>query len=247
MIEQRLITLRKKIRLNVKRIIDTLLSNHFANICVICSSTENLTKEHVIPKWVFENNPKAYFSTEINGINQEYSKTTIPTCSECNSYIFSALERYLEIKFRQIELDDVYFDEADIEKIILWLEFIDYKFQVLNFRRKLKKPKNSKFIPFLAYIPISVMQNMDASPHKIFSNLGNALKKLSIKSKAEKVNSLVIYITTNKSYHFFHKTNEFIFIELPKHQIAFFYFINQNFNSKKEASIAAKKLIKKVY
>jgi len=247
MIEQRLVTLRKKIRLNGKHVINTLLSNHFANICAICGSTEDLTKEHVIPKWVFGNNPKAYFSTEINGINQEYSKTTIPTCSECNTYILSALERYLEIKFRQTDLDENYFDNADIEKIILWLELIDYKFQVLNFRRKLKKPKDSKFIPFLADIPISIMQKMDVSPHNIFSNLRNALKKLSIKSKAKKVNSLVIYITTNKNYHFFHKTNEFIFIELPKHQIAFFYFINQNFKNKKEASIAAKNLIKKVY
>lgn len=219
MIEQRLITLRNKVRPNGKHVIDTLLSDHLANICVICGSSENLTKEHVIPKWVFENNPKSYFSTEINGINQEYSKTTIPTCSECNSHILGALERYVEITLRRSDID---FDSSVTEKIILWLEFIDYKFQVLNLRRKLKKPKNSKFIPFLADMPISIMQKMDVSPHKVFSNLRNALKKLSIKSKVNRVNSLVVYTTTNKSYHFFHKTNEFIFIELPKHQIAFF-------------------------
>jgi hypothetical protein len=117
MLEQRLVVLRKKIRHNSKYVIDTLIKDHSANICVICGSNKGLTKEHVIPKWTFENNPKKYFVTDVNGLNQEYSKTTVPACSECNSYILGTLERYLEIKFRQTNLEKSSFDYDDLEKL----------------------------------------------------------------------------------------------------------------------------------
>ena len=56
MLDKKLISLRKKIRQNSKKVIDTLINNHCAKICLICGTTENLTKEHVLPKWIFENN-----------------------------------------------------------------------------------------------------------------------------------------------------------------------------------------------
>jgi hypothetical protein len=247
MLEQRLVMLRKKIRHNSKCVIDMLIKDHSANICVICGSKKGLTKEHVIPKWTFENNPKKYFVTDVNGLNQEYSKTTVPACSECNSYILGALERYIEIKFRQTNLEKSSFDYADLEKIILWLEFIDYKFQVLNLRRKLKKPRDGQYIPFLADIPVGIIQNVAVSPFKVFSTLRNALKKLSIKSKVNAINSLVVFKTKNGNFHFFHNTNEFIFVELASYRIAFFYFINRNFESNEEAHVAAREIMSKVY
>jgi hypothetical protein len=247
MIEQRLIMLRKKIRRNGKRIVDTLIDNHAANICIICGSNKGLTKEHVIPKWTFENNPKKYFVTDVNGLRQEYIKTTLPACSECNSYVLGVLERHLELKFRQANLNQNSFDYDDLEKIILWLELIDYKFQILNLKRKFKKPSEGQFIPFLADMPVSIMQDIDLSPYKIFSTLRSALKKLSVKSKATAINSLVVFKTKNESFYFFHKTNEFIFIELASYRVAFFYFFNQRFKSEYEAYAAAWKIISEVY
>ena len=55
--------LRKRIRLNGKGIIEHLVRNHFdpeniANedeICSFCGSDNRTTKEHVLPKWTFEN------------------------------------------------------------------------------------------------------------------------------------------------------------------------------------------------
>lgn len=239
--------LRKKIRRNSKYVIDTLIKDHSANICVLCGSNKGLTKEHVIPKWAFENNPKKYFVTDVNGLNQEYGKTTVPACSECNSYILGTLERYLEIRFRQTNLEKSSFDYDDLEKIILWLEFIDYKFQVLNLRRKLKKPRSGEYIPFLADIPVGIMQKLDISPHKVFSTLRNALRNLSIKSKVKSINSLVVFKTKNETFHFLHNTNEFIFVELASYRIAFFYFINRDFESNEEAHVAAQEIMSKVY
>jgi len=247
MLDKKLISLRKKIRQNSKKVIDALIDNHCVKICLICGSTENLTKEHVLPKWIFENKQKKQFITNINGLNQSYSKTTVYACSECNSYILSSLERHIEIWFRQADLDSEFIDNEIIEKIIIWLEFIDYKFQVLNLRRKFRKVKDGEYVPYLAEMPLSIMQNISISPSKVFSNLRNALKRLSVKSKAIKMNSLVIFKTKNKNFHFFHKMNEFIFIELPKHEVAFFYFYNNEFNSLIKAHNHAMKHLKKIY
>ena len=247
MLNKRLISLRKKIRQNSKKVIDTLINNHCAKICLICGTTKNLTKEHVLPKWIFENNQRKQFITNINGLNQSYSKTTVYACSECNSYILGSLERHIEIWFRKADLGSELIDNEIIEKVIIWLEFIDYKFQVLNLRRKFKKVKDGEYVPYLAKIPLRIMQNISISPSRIFSNLRNSLKRLSIKSKANKMNSLIIFKTTNKSFYFFHKMNEFIFIELPKHEVAFFYFYVKEFDSPIEAHNHAMKHMKTIY
>lgn len=247
MIEQRLILLRKIVRKNSKRVVEQLIQEHNASICIVCGISENLTKEHVIPKWAFGNDEKKYFVTNINGIGQSYSKTVLPACAHCNSYILGALERHLENLFTNVNLDAGRLSTDEKEKIVLQLELIDYKFQALNLRRKLRKPKSGEFSLFLSDIPIGIMQNMDISPNKVFSNFRQALKKLGVKSKAGKVNSLVVFITSNKSFHFFHKVNEFIFIELPKQKVALFYFINRSFNDEREAHDLAMEKIKAVY
>ena len=247
MIEQRLISLRKTIRKNNNHIVNQLIKDHNASICILCGKTENLTKEHVIPKWVFGNDQKKNFITNINGICQTYSKTVLPACAHCNSYILGALERYIEILFSRIDLTVDNFSNNEKEKIILWIDFIEYKFQVLNLRRKLKKPYSGNYVAALSKIPIGIMQKMDISPNKVFSNCRHAYKKLAVKSKSRKVNSLVVYKTSNKGFHFFHKVNEFIFIELPKQKVAFFYFIDKKFINHKDAGNAALDKIKLVY
>lgn len=247
MIEQRLIILRKKIRSRSKVATNGLIKGHNPNICIICGSANSLTKEHVIPKWIFENDSKKFFNTLINEIGQKYSKTTIPACSDCNSHILGALEHYLEILFRENKSHGNSFSNNEIEKIILWFELIDYKFHVLNLRRKFHKPKNGQYIPYLSDLPISIMQNIDTSPSKIHSSLRKSLKRLSVKSKTKKINSLVVFKTTNENFHFFHNTDEFIFVELPKYHIALFYFINQEFKTNQKAYNSAMGIIRKVY
>jgi hypothetical protein len=247
MIEQRLILLRKIVRENSKYVAKLLIEDHEASACIICGTTKNLTKEHVIPKWAFGNDQNKNFVTNINGISQSYSKTTLPACAHCNSYVLGVLERYLEMLFTQKNLETDYFSDREKENIVLWLELIDYKFQALNLRRKLRKPKNSIYVPYLAQISIGIMQKMDISPTKIFSNFRQALKKLGVKSKMEQLNSLVIFETSNESFHFFHKVNEFIFIEMPQKKVALFYFIDRTFDTDREAYELAMDKIKAVY
>lgn len=247
-LKKRLIKFRTQVRNNSKFIIDTILADHNANICVFCGGTENLTKEHVIPKWVYSNNPNSYFTTTTNDQDQTYNKTTIPACHECNSYILGYLEKVLVSKFDSININDDFFDDETLDLIILWLEIVEYKFHVLNMRRTFRKIKDKEFIPYLADFPISILlNNASLSPSKVFSNLRQALATVAKKSKFNRRNSLVVFSTVNPDHHFFHKTNEFIFVEIPKLDVAFFYFFKENFKSTKDSFKRATEIIEHAY
>jgi hypothetical protein len=88
----------RKNRTKSQTVINTLLDDQSTSICILCATDKNLTKEHVIPKWTFENNQNKNFVTDINGLSQSY-KTTLPACSHWNSYLMGALEPHLELSF----------------------------------------------------------------------------------------------------------------------------------------------------
>jgi hypothetical protein len=171
-LNQKLVEFRKKIRNNKKYVIDSLISDHATNICIFCGEDDDLTKEHVIPQWVYDRCTKRYFITTTNKVSQTYNKTTVPACKDCNNSILGELERYLKHKFSDIDLIEGYFSDDDIEKIILWLETLEYKFQVLDLKRNLNKVKGSNYIPYIGKMPIAMFQGpMDQCPSKVFSNV----------------------------------------------------------------------------
>ncbi|EPW6542199.1 hypothetical protein ACWOJ8_002932 [Vibrio vulnificus] len=231
-IQLKLIQLRKKIRVNKKKVIDAIIADHLSKICIFCSSQEQLTREHVIPQWVYNRCTKRTFKTMTNGIHQTYNKTTLPACKECNSNLLGYLERHLKHELEKIDVTNQEFSQETLELIILWLETLEYKFQVIDLRRNLNKVKDAEYIHFIGKIPIAMFQGpMEMSPSKVFSNLRSALQVLSIKSKVNRLNSLCVLHTTNKDFHFFHSANNFIFIELADFGVAFFYFYKQTFES----------------
>ena len=247
-LNNKLIKFRKKIRLNQKEVIDTIVKAHTSHICIFCGETLNLTREHVIPQWVYGRCTKRDFITTTNGGRQTYNKATVPACKDCNSNILGSLERHLKHEFDRINLDKEAFSNESIELIILWLESLEYKFQILDLRRNLNRVKGAEYIPYIGKLPISMFQGpMDTSPSKVFSNLRSALKVLSIKSKYTRLNSLCILATKNPDFHFFHSTNNYVFIELAEFGVAFFYFYKEEFDTHKEASIKAQVIVKREY
>lgn len=253
-IEKNLVQLRTQIRKSSQKITN-FISVHYISlnketekqeICMFCGTNNNLSKEHVLPKWVFEWCSKKFFITTINNSEQTYNKTTVKACKCCNSEILSSLERYIKNLFEgstDIAFD---FNEEEIGNIICWLEIIEYKFQILDMQRKFLKYSRSEFIPYLRNFPIAIMAS-ENSPSKILTLFRKTLKNISIKDKTSKINSLVLFKTKNQWFHFFHKTNDFIFLELPKYKIALFYFFNKNFPTNKEAYEEAIKVIEKQY
>ena len=247
-IKLKLIQFRKKIRLNQKKVINGIVKDHSTKNCIFCGDSNLLTREHVIPQWVYNRCTQRTFVTTTNGASQTYNKTTVPACKDCNSNILGSLERHLKHEFEKVDVREQEFSRETYELIILWLESLEYKFQVLDLRRNLNKVKDSEYIPYIGKMPISMFQGSpDTSPSKIFSNLRSSLNTLSIKSKEEKFNSLCVLYTKNTDFHFFHSTNNFIFIELAEYGVAFFYFFKRTFDSHESAGLAAQEIVKKEY
>jgi len=254
-IDSKFIQLRKNIKQKSRFIINHIIKTHVIgkntqkkDICIFCSSSESLTKEHIIPKWTFEDNTEGYFITDINEIKQTYNKSTVPTCANCNNNLLSCTERYIIDLFKDLDSSKILFSDYEIQNIIRWLEIIEYKFQILEIRRKFIKLKNGTFIPYLADFPISIIRWInDLTPSKIVSQIRFSQKRITIKSKKQNINSLIVFKTNNKWFHFFHNMNEFIFLELPKHNIALFYFYNKLFNNNSDAYNEAMKIINKFY
>lgn len=257
-IDVKLKNLRVHLRRNSKNIIDDVINRNVSRnqgnikfekeICAFCATTSNLTKEHVIPRWVFENCTKKFFTTNMNGIEQTYNKTTIPVCADCNNNLLAHIENQINSILTNTNLADSFYSLKQIQNIIRWLEIIEYKFQLLEFRRTFKKAKSSEFIEFLKDIPLAIMrEEIEFSPEKAITQLRNAQKRVTIKSKVKNINSLVIFKTKNKNFHFFHNINDFIFIELPKFQVALFYFYSRDFENIEQAKDEATKIIAEVY
>lgn len=251
-------TVRIKIRQSSKKIMDDVVERHVPNvssnnkskveICVFCGAQDNLTKEHVLPRWTFGKSTEEFFTTDINKSEQTYNKTTIPACAECNNSRLASIENYIISLFKNTNLKEIFFNKNEIQNIIRWLEIIEYKFQILEIRRKFIKTKVAPHISSFRDIPISVMRkNIEYSPYKAVAEIRHSQKRLTIKSKFLNENSLVIFNTKNESFYFFHHMNDFIYLELPEFKIAMFYFYNQTFTDSKDAYKEAMKIIESVY
>lgn len=180
--------IRTSLRKNSKTIIDNIIANHIqrnikvtahSEICMFCSSIINITKEHVLSRWAFDKSTKGIFTTDINGLDQTYNKTTIPACLTCNSDLLNTLEKYIQKLFEGIDLKQNFFSQEEVENIIRWLEIIDYKFQILNIRRKFKASKKHGYNSYLADFPLSVLRNsIEYSPYKVIAEIRRSQKRI---------------------------------------------------------------------
>ncbi len=251
--KDKLLEIRLIARKNGKVVMRKLFDNYLTGLttkkiipsCAFCGLENNLTKEHVLPKWVFESDSKHYFTTDVNELKQHYIKTTIPLCKKCNSDLLNSLERYIQKTLNEVDLKKRYYSSEEWDNIIRWLELIDFKFQILDIVTKFKAHKKSGYIPSLADFSISFMRDM--SIRSVTSKARLSLKRISIKDKSKMVNSLIVGITKNKTFHYFHKSGEFIYLEIPSYNKVFFYFYNKEFKNSTTAKKEALKIIKSVY
>ena len=256
MIDECFKLLRKNFRDNGKVIIDHIKRNHFdpwnianeEDICTFCGDEDHLTKEHILPKWSFQNDPDRNFITTMNNASQTFIKTSIPVCSTCNNNTLSKIEDYINDLFKYTNLKEDYFKYHDSLNIIRWLEIIDYKFHVLNFRRKFRRQQSKEYIPIFRNVPMSVMRmNIELSPYKALSQLRKSQARIQRKEKDSRYYSLVIYKSKNKQSQFFHSMDEFIFLEYPEYEMALFYFFKKEFESNFDAEKEAKRIIVDAY
>lgn len=213
--------------------------------CFLCGAEENLTREHVLPKWVFESDAKHSFTTDVNQLSQSYIRATLPACRSCNSDLLNSIEQYIQKTLSQVDLQNRYYSPEEWDNIIRWLEILDFKFQVLDISTKFLAHKKAGYIPALADISIAFMRDM--SVRSVTSKCRLSLKRISTKNKSKRPNSLMVGRTIKKTFHYFHTSGQFIHLEIPTYNKAFFYFYEKEFKNDKNNKKEALKIIKSVY
>ncbi|MBK0093453.1 hypothetical protein [Erwinia sp. S59] len=238
--------LRKKIKKSQGLVINAIIKDHQSAICILCGTNEDITKEHVLPQWSFDGNPEKFLVNTLNNQPASYIKTTVPACKTCNSDLLGAFEDYLKRLF--LEKDGDQFNSNDVDCVIWWLQYIAFKLQLKDLRSNFLRYKGKDFIPYLSTIPIAMFWgDIDTTPFKVFNIIRSSRRNLFTKKKKEKFNSLLVFSTKNESFYFFHKVDEFIFIELPQVKKAFFLFLTKEFSDHKVAHAECMEIIKKVY
>jgi uncharacterized CHY-type Zn-finger protein len=256
-IAESLIKLRVNIRKNSKRIVDNLIENFLIyrssrnnfivnHQCLFCGETEDLTREHILPKWLFENIQNKFYVNGVNGQKRSYAEATVPACRVCNSELLNEIERHIKNTFTTKPVGTNSYTEEDFENIIRWLEIIHYKLQVTDLIQRFIKHKDGRMVEYLRQMPLAILREGGISPFRVEVELRNSIRRISIKSKADRSGSLAFFITKNTTFHFFHN-DHFIFIELPQYKLAVFYFYKKNFKSEQELGLAVQKEIEKYY
>jgi hypothetical protein len=213
--------------------------------CILCGSEKKITKEHVLPKWAFDSDAKRSFTSDVNQLPQFFIGATIPACQSCNSELLNSLERYIQQTLEKVNLETSFYSDNEWENIIRWLEILDFKFQVWDIMAKFIKHKNANYIPDLSDFSIAFMREF--SVRSVTSKTRAALKRIARKDKTKRLNALIVGRTIKPTSHYFHKSGQFIYLEIPAYNKMFFYFYEKEFTSDKIAHKEAMKIIKTVY
>src|SRR5688572_12897646 len=131
-IEQALTKLRVAVRKNSKLVMGNLIEDFLVyrqsrkdlvitSRCSFCGSTQNLTREHILPKWIFEDIQNRHYVNQVNGQKIQYSKATIPACRTCNSELLNEIERHIKNVFITRKVGQKEYLNEDYENIIRWL------------------------------------------------------------------------------------------------------------------------------
>lgn len=251
---------RDTIKQNRKQVVDYITETYISRengrakpvngpgICIFCGAGKPATREHVLPQWAFEKDPRRWFSTTINGQKQSYDRSTVPCCQQCNNEVLNELEKGVNAILTGRDVKSDPFMDQEKEAIIAWLELIDYKFQVISITRRFVAHKDHGFNDYLSDFPISVLDPaFHYSPNKVLQVLRAGMRRMGVKSKAKRLTSLVVFKTHNTSFYFFNKMDDFIFLEMPHKGVALFYFYQQEFDSPEAAHGAAMEKIKAIY
>ncbi|HBR5116497.1 TPA: hypothetical protein ACQ7SR_002860 [Klebsiella pneumoniae] len=238
--------LRHKIKESQSAVMNKIISNHKTAVCILCGSDNEITKEHVLPQWSFEGRPEKFLINTKNNQSSNYIKMTVPACKTCNSDLLGAFEDYL--KRFLLEKDSSELNNYEVDCVIWWLQYIAFKLQIMDLRSQFLRYKGGEYIPFLSNIPVAMFWGeIDTTPNDVFNTIRRSRRALTKKRKANKYNSLLVFNTTNKSFHFFHKVDDFIFIEMPQVGKAFFLFLTKEFTEHKEAHTECMEIMGKVY
>lgn len=216
-------------------------------ICVFCKTNKNITKEHIIPKWVFEKNVSETMVSSLNRQSQTYNKAVLPVCATCNNEYLAKIENHIiDILYRIDGLHGIVLE--DLFDIIRWIEIIDYKFQVYECRQKYIKYGDLDYDKEWGLFPMAHLRFFhELNPFKSLTLLKRAVTRITKKSKVGKIESLVISRPKVKHFDFFCLVDEYLYISFPMYNLSIFYFLKKEFDNIQDSFKEAYEIIGKVH
>lgn len=205
-VDSKFTSLKVKLRQNGADIVEDIKNTCYSEpvkkleTCVFCRSSSNITKEHVMPKWLFKKDTHIKFISSVNRQTQTYNNSAISTCDICNNSILAHIESHIIETVHRLDKSKVYYYE-DLCNVIRWLEILDYKLQVFDCCRKYIKYGNSEYDPNWGVLPLAVLRHFyEFKPYKAYDHLRSSQRRITVKTKLDRTNSLVVL--SNKLQHF---------------------------------------------
>ena len=191
------------------------ISDYGKECCIICGTDKNITKEHLLPKWVFENDVKKSFFISPEDTLYSYRLSYLPCCKTCNSSVLGNFEHHIR---EILKRENKNFTISEKEDIIFWIKYLDFKFKIFGVEKACHKNTKSKSNIGLWDKPIN-------NPKNFFYDLFDL---------PATTNSLIISEPKQKNFDFFYWKDHYFSITLPQCNVSIIYFFTNKIENIEE-------------
>lgn len=191
------------------------ISDYGESCCIICGTDKNITKEHLLPKWVFENDIKKSFFISPEDTLYSYRLCYLPCCKTCNSNVLGNFEHHIREILKRKNKN---FTISEKEDIIFWIKYLDFKFKIFGVEKACHKNSKSKS-------NIGLRDKPRNNPKNFFYDLFD----LPITTS-----SLIISEAKQKNFDFFYWKDHYFSITLPQCNVSIIYFFTNKIENIEE-------------
>ena len=191
------------------------ISDYGKECCIICGTDKNITKEHLLPKWVFENDVKKSFFISPEDTLYSYRLSYLPCCKTCNSSVLGNFEHHIR---EILKREDKNFTISEKEDIIFWIKYLDFKFKIFGVEKACHRNTKSKS-------NIGLWDKPRNNPKNFFYDLFDL---------PATTNSLIISEPKQKNFDFFYWKDHYFSITLPQCNVSIIYFFTNKIENIEE-------------
>lgn len=191
------------------------ISDYGKECCIICGTDKNITKEHLLPKWVFENDVKKSFFISPEDTLYSYRLSYLPCCKTCNSSVLGNFEHHIR---EILKKENKNFTISEKEDIIFWIKYLDFKFKIFGVEKACHKNTKSKS-------NIGLWDKPRNNPKNFFYDLFDL---------PATTNSLIISEPKQKNFDFFYWKDHYFSITLPQCNVSIIYFFTNKIENIEE-------------
>lgn len=191
------------------------ISEYGKECCIICGTDKNITKEHLLPKWVFENDVKKSFFISPEDTLYSYRLSYLPCCKTCNSSVLGNFEHHIR---EILKKENKNFTISEKEDIIFWIKYLDFKFKIFGVEKACHRNTKSKS-------NIGLWDKPKNNPKNFFYDLFDL---------PATTNSLIISEPKQKNFDFFYWKDHYFSITLPQCNVSIIYFFTNKIENIEE-------------